>query len=160
MTEVVRWLRKNHEVLVEILEVLKRIEKQRGHAVRFRLELGPVRKRQLSQGMPMSPVTIADDEHDSITLTPLDAAGNEAPFTFTPENPVVWDTSDPTIMTVSANADGSNVDVETTGKLGVVTITATGTNPDSSQVKGSQEFDVTTSTPQTFRMNVGTPQKK
>jgi hypothetical protein len=160
MTEVERWLRKNHEALEAILAVLLRIEKQRGHAFRFRLELGPVRKRKLLQGIPMPPVTIADDEHDSITITPVDAANNEVPFTFTPENPVVWTTSDSTIMTVSANADGSNVDVETTGKLGEVTITAIGTNPDSTLVKGSQVFDVVTSTPQSFRMNVGTPQKK
>jgi len=108
----------------------------------------------------MPPVSIADDQHDSITVTPLDAAGNEVAFTFTPANPVVWTSSDSTIMTVSPNADGSNVDVETTGKLGAVTISAVGTNPDGTLVKGSQYFNVVTDVPQTFRMNVGTPQAK
>lgn len=167
MTEVERLLRMSHIEQVEtnrllslVLATLVRIERQRGVAFRFRLDLGPFRKRPLSQGTPMPPVTIADDQHDAITLTPLDAAGNEVPFTFTPANPVVWTTSDATIMTASPNEDGSNADVETTGKLGAVTITATGTNPDGTQVKGSQDFNVTTDVAQSFRMNVGTPQKK
>lgn len=160
MTESERLLRKGLTLLEEILATLVRIERQRGHAVRFRLNLGPFRKRPLSRGTPMPPVDIADDDHDSITLTPLDAANNEVAFTFTPQNPVAWSTSDAAIMTVSANADGSNVDVATTGKLGAVTITAIGTNPDSTQVKGEQVFNVVTDVPQTFRMNVGVPQRK
>jgi hypothetical protein len=163
MTETERWFRKFNATLEQILEVVKQILQavnQRGQAHTFRLNLGPIGKRQLTQGMPMPPVTIADDQHDSITVTPLDAAGNEVAFTFTPANPVKWKSSDETVLTVSANADGSNVDVETTGKLGDVTITATGTNPDSTVVTGSQDFTVTTSVPQTFRLNVGTPQKR
>lgn len=160
MTETERWFRKFNDTIEKILVVVTQIRDQRGKAHSLRLNLGPFGKRQLTQGMPMPPVTIADDQHDSITISALDAAGNEVAFPFTPANPVRFVSSDETIMTVSANADGSNADVETTGKIGTVTITATGTNPDSTLVTGSQDFNVTTDVPQSLRLNVGTPQKK
>ena len=49
---------------------------------------------------------VADNQHFAVVLEADDVADNPVPFTF--PTPPVWSTSDPTILTVSANAGDSD----------------------------------------------------
>lgn len=103
-------------------------------------------------------LTLTDIEHVAGTLEADDAAGNAVPFTF--PTPPTWSSSDETVITVSPNADGSNADVSTTGKLGTARVTVTGTLADGTAVTGFDDITVTTSAATTFRINFGTPANK
>ncbi len=128
---------------------------------RFRIRFGrPEPRDNLPQGNThMTQKTITDIDHVAATLDLLDAAGNPLSFDQFP-TPPLWRSSDETIVTVSQNADGSNVDIETTGKLGTVQITAKGTTAAGVEINGIGDLEVVTSGPATFRINFGTASPK
>lgn len=103
--------------------------------------------------------TIKDNQTVSVTLEVDDVANNpiaNAVFTVPPG----WQSSDPTIVTVSAAADGLSANVTTTGKLGQAQITVTGTAVDGRTITGIGDVSVVTSGPATFKLNFGTPVDK
>lgn len=106
----------------------------------------------------MADVTLTDIQHASATIQAEDAAGNPVALSFTA--PPTWTSSDPTIVTVSASADGSNADVSTTGKLGTAQVTVSGTNADGTAVTGIGNVTVVTSGAKTFAITFNTPADK
>lgn len=103
--------------------------------------------------------TLTDIQHVATTLETDDAAGNpiaDAVFTIPPG----WQSSDPTVVTVTPAADGLSADIVTTGKLGQAQITVTGTSVDGRTITGIGDVSVVTSGPATFRLNFGTPVDK
>ena len=129
--------------------------------VRLRLVFGRPENRCLPQGTPPmaeTSVTLTDIQHVAVTLEADDAANNPVPLNFA--TPPVWTSSDPTIVTVSPNADGSNADVEATGILGAAQIKATGLNAAGQEITGIGDVSVVTSGPTTFKLNFGTPSDK
>jgi hypothetical protein len=120
----------------------------------FALVFGqPQTRTNLPQGTTHMAKTITDIQHVAVTLAEKDAAGNVVPFDF--PTPPVWTTSDDTIVTISTNADGSNADISTTGKLGDVTITVNGTTADGRPIVGRGDITVTTSAPTTIELVFG-----
>lgn len=126
----------------------------------FRLRFGtPAIRDNLPQGAPHMATTLTDIQHVPVTLETDDAAGNPltgATFTIPPG----WSSSDPTVVTVTASADGLSADVVTTGKLGTAQITVTGTAVDGKVITGIGDVSVVTSGPATFKLNFGTPADK
>jgi len=128
--------------------------------VRLRIRFGhPHRRDNLPQGtFKMADITLTDVQHVSGSLEADDAAGNPVPFAFA--SPPTWTSSDPTIVTVSASADGQNADIATTGKLGTAQVTVTGTNAAGQPVTGIGNVTVVTSDATTFKLAFGTPSNK
>lgn len=129
--------------------------------VRLRLVFGRPENRCLPQGTPPmaeTSVTLTDIQHVAVTLEADDAANNPVPLNFA--TPPVWASSDETIVTASPNADGSNADVSTTGKLGTAQVTVTGVNAAGQTITGIGDINVVTSGATTFKLNFGTPADK
>jgi hypothetical protein len=124
--------------------------------VRFRI--GPVQPRTLSKGPITMAFILTDIQHVAVTLEADDAAGNAVPFDFS--TPAVWTSTDETVLTISTNADGSNADIATTGKIGAAQVNVLLTMADSSTVKGALDFEVTTSAVSFFKLVPGTPATK
>jgi hypothetical protein len=126
---------------------------------RLRLHFGtPVTRSNLPQGT-QTMQTLKDNQTVPVTLEVDDVANNpitDAVFTIPPG----WQSSDPTIVTVSAAADGLSANVVTTGKLGQAQITVTGTAVDGRIITGIGDVSVVTSGPATFKLNFGTPVDK
>jgi hypothetical protein len=101
---------------------------------------------------------VADNQHFAVVLEADDVADNPVPFSF--PTPPVWSTSDPSILTVSANADGSNADVETTGKLGSVQLNVQGALADGTPIVGTLDVQVTTSKAVKFKLIPNPPADK
>lgn len=101
---------------------------------------------------------LTDVQHVAISLEADDAAGNSVPFNF--PTPPTWSSSDPTIVTVSPNADGSNADVVTTGKLGDAQVSVTGTSASGDALTGLLDVTVATSKATTFKLVAGIPADK
>lgn len=127
---------------------------------RFRLRFEtPATRNNLLQGTPHMATTLTDIQRVPVILETDDAAGNpltDAAFTIPPN----WQSSDPTIVTVSVSADGLSADVVTTGKLGTAQITVTGTSVDGRTITGIGDVSIVTSGPATFKLNFGTPVDK
>lgn len=105
--------------------------------------------------------TIKDNQTDTITLEVDDAAGNSIPLTDVQfPSPPTWTSSDPTVLTVTPNADGLSAVGATTGKLGTSTVSVSATTSDGRSISGSDEVDVTTSAPTSFKLVFGTPTDK
>ncbi len=125
----------------------------------LRLHFGtPVTRDNLPQGTTTM-TTLKDNQTVSVTLEVDDVANNpiaNAVFSVPPG----WQSSDPTIVTVSAAADGLSANVTTTGKLGQAQITVTGTAVDGRTITGIGDVSVVTSGPATFKLNFGTPVDK
>ncbi len=125
----------------------------------LRLHFGtPVTRDNLPQGTTTM-TTIKDNQTVSVTLEVDDVANNpiaNAVFTVPPG----WQSSDPTIVTVSAAADGLSANVTATGKLGQAQITVTGTAVDGRTITGIGDVSVVTSGAATFKLNFGTPVDK
>src|SRR5712664_330597 len=103
---------------------------------KLRLRFGtPETRGNLPQGPThMSNFTLKDNQHVAVILEADDAAGNPTPFDF--PTPPTWSSSDDTILTASPNADGSNADIATTGKLGSAQITVSGVTTDGRTITG------------------------
>ena len=102
--------------------------------------------------------TLIDNQHVAAVLEADDAAGNPVPFNF--PTPPVWTSSDETIVTVSPNADGSNADISTTGKLGTAQITVRGTTAAGVEITGIGDIEVVVGDARTFKLNFGVPADK
>jgi hypothetical protein len=102
--------------------------------------------------------TLVDNQHVAVTLEADDAAGNPVPFNF--PSPPVWTSSDETIVTVSPNADGSNADIVTTGKLGTVQVTVKGTTAAGVELTGIGDIEVVAGDARTFKLVFGVPADK
>lgn len=59
-------------------------------------------------------LTLTDIQKVHLTIAPVDAAGNPAPVDGIPS----WSSSDESVLTVSAAADGMSADAVTVGPLG------------------------------------------
>lgn len=103
-------------------------------------------------------LVLTDIQHVALSLEADDAAGNPVPFVFA--TPPTWQSSDPSIVTVSANAEGSNADVATTGKLGDVQVSVSGTNDAGEAITGLLDISVVTSKATTFKIVAGIPADK
>lgn len=128
-------------------------------AVRFELVFGqPHPRSNLPQGTTHMATTLKDSEHVSVTLTEKDAAGNPVPFNL--PAPPTWTSSDETIVTVSPNADGSNADVVTTGKLGDAQITVSAALANGTVITGIGNVTVVVGDATTFELTFGVPVAK
>jgi hypothetical protein len=126
---------------------------------RLRLRFGlPETRITLPQGTSTMAQTLVDNERVSVLLEADDAVGNPTAFNF--PTPPTWASSDESIVTVSANADGSNASVVTTGKLGSAQVTVTGINVAGVSITGIGEVNVVPGDATTFKLNFGTPEKK
>lgn len=125
----------------------------------LRLHFGtPVTRDNLPQGTTTM-TTLKDNQTVTVTLEVDDVANNpitDAVFTAPP----AWQSSDPTIVTVSPAADGLSASVVATGKLGQAQVTVTATTVDGRTITGIGEASVVTSGPATFKLNFGTPVDK
>jgi hypothetical protein len=101
---------------------------------------------------------LTDIQHVAVTLEADDAAGNAVAFDF--PTPPVWTSTDETVLTVSPNADGSNADVRSTGKLGSAQVNVAGTLSDGTPITGVGDFSVVTSAATTIKLVPGTPETK
>ena len=63
-------------------------------------------------------LVLTDIQKVSLSITPTSAAGNPAPVDGAP----VWTSSDESVLTVTASADGLSAEAVTTGKLGVAQV--------------------------------------
>lgn len=124
----------------------------------LRLRFGtPETRDDLPRGTPQMN-TLKDTQKVTVTLEEIDAAGNRVPadFTATP----VWQSSDPTIVTVSPATDGVSADVATTGKLGTAQVRVDGTTASGRQITGIGDIEVVTSEATTISLKFGTPVDK
>lgn len=103
---------------------------------------------------------LTDIQHVAIIVEVDDGAGNAVPFTNLFPTPPAWASSDETIVTVSASADGSNADVETTGVLGTAQISVTGVDTAGDTVTGILDLTVVTSAAKTFKLIASVPADK
>lgn len=124
----------------------------------FTFRIGPVGTRTPTQGNPPMALILTDIQHVAVTLEADDAAGNAVAFDF--PTPPTWSSSDPSIATVSPNADGSNADVATTGKLGDVQISVSGVDGAGDTITGLLDITVVTSRATTFKLVAGIPADK
>lgn len=145
-------------ILITVVKIEKELRASR-KPTSLRVTFGtPETRTNLPQGTTMADVTLTDIQHTSGKIDALDGAGNPVPLDF--PTPPTWTSSDPTIVTVSPSADGSNADIATTGKLGTAQITVAGTDAAGDQVTGIGNVTVVTSGAKTFSLTFGTPSNK
>lgn len=101
---------------------------------------------------------IKDTQNFSITLEADDAANNPVPLAFA--TPPQWSTSDSTILTVSANEDGSIAGFVTTGKLGDVQISVQAIDNDGVAIIGTLPVSVVASKAVKFVLRPNPPTDK
>jgi hypothetical protein len=138
--------------------ILKRIDRNLKtllslHPVKVGLRFGTPEKRDNVGEIPMADKTLSDIEKCTVVLEEDDAAGNPVPFDFV--DPPIWQSSDPTVLTVAAATDGASAHLETTGKLGKAEVTVSGVVTDGRTITGIGTVDVVTSAPATFRLKFG-----
>lgn len=95
--------------------------------------------------------TLNDIQQVDLTISGVDAAGNPAVI-----KGATWATSDPGILTVKPNTDGTVCTVVTTGKLGRGQVTVTAQGP-RGQVKGILEVEVIGSDAVAITVSPGKP---
>lgn len=128
----------------------------------LRLHFGaPTTRDNLPKGPQIMTTTIKDNQTDAITLEVDDAAGNPIPLADVAfQAPPAWSSSDATVLTVTAAADGLSAIGATTGKLGSSTVSVSAVTSDGRTITGSEQVDVTTSAPTSFKLVFGTPTDK
>lgn len=124
-------------------------------APRFRFKVGPVETLNLPQGTFDMALTLKDNQHVSASLQEFDAAGNPVPTAF--DTPPTWSSSDPTVITVTPNADGVNADIAATGKLGSAQVRVDATNDAGQPIVGLGDIDVVVGAGTTVGITFGTP---
>lgn len=142
-------------LLKQILRLLKALA---GGDPPVRFLVGPVESRNPTQGTFHMALTMTDIQHTSATIQEKDAAGNPVPADF--PTPPTWTSSDPTIVTVSPSADGSNADIATTGKLGNAQVTVEGVTAKGKTIRGIGDITVVTSDATTVEIAFGVPADK
>lgn len=98
-----------------------------------------------------------DFEQVTLTLEALDSEGNPAAVTTT------WESSDPTVVAVTDNGDGSALAVASPGAggLGVAMVTATVTDKSDGDVHtGTFEIEVVAGDAVSFNIVAGEPEPK
>lgn len=90
------------------------------------------------------------------SASPVDAKGN--PVTTTFPTPPSWSSSDTTILTVAAAADGLSAVVTAVGKLGTAAVSVSGTPTGAAApITGSADVQVTAATAASFSLTFGAP---
>lgn len=101
-------------------------------------------------------ITMTNSQKATATITPIDAKGQPASVDGVP----VWASSDATILTVTAAADGLSAEVAAVGPLGTAKVSVTGDADLGADVKPIfGELDVTVTQGQAigFKIDLGTP---
>lgn len=125
----------------------------------IRLRFGTPVDRDIAPRGNTAMNTIKDNQQVTITLEVDDIVGNQvtdAAF----QSPPAWQSSDPTVLTVTPTADGLGALVDTTGKLGTAQIRVDATTTDGRTITGIGDTEVVTSGPTTFKLVFGTPVDK
>jgi hypothetical protein len=124
--------------------------------------VGPVSNRTPSKKeSQMSTLILTDSQKVALALAPADAAGNPAPIDVS--TPPVWSSSDDTVLTVTAAADGMSADAVTTGKLGTATISVSADADPSSATKtiaGTLDVQVLAGEAVSLGISAGNPTEK
>ena len=105
----------------------------------------------------MATLQLTDVQHDALTLTAADAAGNPVAL---PAGSVTWGASDPTILAVTPSADGMSADVAAQGPLGTAQVTVSVAIDATTTLTGSLDVVVVASAAATIQIVPGTPQNK
>jgi hypothetical protein len=101
---------------------------------------------------------LTDSQQAKLTIEPVDKAGNPAPV-----EGVVWTTSDATILTVAAAADGLSAVVASTGKLGTVQVNVTGDaqiGVGDTEIAGVLDVEVKAGQAVSLNIAAGAPEEK
>ena len=100
--------------------------------------------------------TISVIQDVSANFGAVDAKGNPVPLpTFSA--PPAWSSSDTTVLTVAAAADGMSAVVTAVGKIGAANITVTGTPTGQTAISGSAQVNVGTAAAASLVIGFGTP---
>jgi len=102
---------------------------------------------------------LTDLQQVDLSVAFTDAAGNPAPVDGAP----VWSSSDETVLTVTASADGMTATAVTTGKLGQAQISVTGDadlGAGTTSVAGTLDVTVQASAAVAANIGAGTPTDK
>jgi hypothetical protein len=98
---------------------------------------------------------LRDTEQTTLSYTAADARGNAA----TVQNPT-WESSDPSVVTVTASADGSTAVAAAAGPLGTATVTLTGDadlGDGVSPIVGTLDLEVVASNAAVFNITASPP---
>lgn len=142
------------ERILEQLNELTALIKSGHNGRTFEFRVGPVSDLPTKGHLHMA-TTLKDNQNVSVTLQAKDKAGQPLPFT--PATPPVWGSSDTTIVTVVASADGLSATVTTVGNLGNCQVVVDFTDTDGTPVKGIGDITVTNSGLGSFSLVFGTP---
>jgi hypothetical protein len=118
----------------------------------------PATRDNIPRGTPLMN-TLKDNQNATVTLEVDDIVGNPVTGSTFP-SPPVWQSSDPTVVTVTPADDGLSALVDTTGKLGTAQIRVDGVTTDGRTLTGIGDTEVVTSGATTFKLVFGTPVDK
>lgn len=104
-------------------------------------------------------LVLTDIQKVSLSITPTSAAGNPAPVDGAP----VWTSSDESVLTVTASADGLSAEAVTTGKLGVAQVSVSADadlGEGVTTITGVLDVEVKASEAVSLAVSAGTPTNK
>ena len=105
----------------------------------------------------MATLQLTDIQHDSLTLTAADAAGNPVAL---PTGSVSWSVSDPAILAITPSADGSSADLAAQGPLGTAQVQVSVAIDPTTTLTGTLDVTVVASAAATIQIVPGTPVNK
>lgn len=131
------------------------------HEFDMGLVVGPVRDRlrPAPQGEPAMATTLqlTDIQEAVLSISPKDEEGNAAPLEGVP----TWASSDETVLTVTAAADGMSATAVTVGPLGSATVTVSAqgdlTGQGSDSLSDTVTVEVVASEASSLNTSAGTP---
>ncbi len=107
----------------------------------------------------MSTLVLTDSQKVSLSIAPVDAAGQPAPVDGVP----AWASSDDTVLTVAASSDGLACDAVTTGKLGTATVSVTADadmGAGSTEIVGTLDIQVNAGPAVSLGITAGEPSER
>lgn len=128
-------------------------------AVGFDFTFGPVSEIQFTKESSMGTLILKDSQQALVKIAPKSKAGNPAAVDGAP----VWQSSDPTVVLVTPEADGLSATVSAVGPVGVATVTVTADADVGEGVKTiSDGFNVSVEGGEasTLGFDLGTPEEK
>jgi hypothetical protein len=129
---------------------------RRRHRRKIWLTIGNLTLR-FPKGLTMASLQLTDVQHDALSLSATDAAGNP---TTLPAGSVTWGASDPTILAVTPAADGMSADVAAQGPLGTAQVTVAVALDANTTLTGTLDVTVVASAAASIQIVPGTPQNK